>query len=99
MFGTRITALIGAVVAGLLMAIGGANAHDESKYPDFNGQWRRAGQVGGGLRGLAFDPAKPFGLEQRAPLTAEYQTLPIWRRAGRGLIPPLRACRPACRVS
>jgi hypothetical protein len=45
-----------------------ANAADESKYPDWAGQWKRP-------RGLQtqWDQTKPPGLAQQAPLTAEYQ--------------------------
>jgi hypothetical protein len=46
----------------------GAWAHDESKYPDFSGQWRRVG-------GTQWDPSKPPGLGQQAPLTPEYQAI------------------------
>jgi hypothetical protein len=54
--------------AALTMAICGARAHDESKYPDFSGQWIRVG-------GTQWDPGKPPGLGQQAPLTSEYQTI------------------------
>src|SRR5688500_18606439 len=43
-------------------------AHDASKYPDWAGQWR----IKGGNR---WDPTKPTGRGQEAPLTAEYQTV------------------------
>jgi hypothetical protein len=57
-----------ALVAALMAAICGAAAFDETKYPDWSGQWKRP-------RGLAtqWDQGKPAGLEQRAPLTLEYQ--------------------------
>jgi hypothetical protein len=57
-----------ALVAALMAAICGAAAFDETKYPDWSGQWKRP-------RGLAtqWDQGKPAGLEQRAPLTPEYQ--------------------------
>jgi hypothetical protein len=38
-------------------------------YPDFESQWRSAGV------GDAWDPAKPAGLAQQAPLTPEYQAI------------------------
>src|SRR5438477_12674794 len=58
---------------GLSMTIPGAKAHDESKYPNWKGQWRVI--ITPGLRGQAvkFDPTKPWGKGQEAPLTAEYQ--------------------------
>ncbi len=57
-----------AVIAALAMAMTGAAGHDETKYPDWAGQWKRP-------RGLAtqWDQTKPAGLAQQAPLTPEYQ--------------------------
>jgi hypothetical protein len=59
-----------ALIAALAMTIADARAFDESKYPDWGGQWRR-------MRGLAtqWDPTRPPGLAQHAPLTPEYQAL------------------------
>src|SRR5262245_49432411 len=68
-----------ALLTGLLMTmgvtIGSAADGDDSRYPDFNGQWRRAGSVRSELRGAAFDPSRPFGREQKPPLTQEYQAI------------------------
>jgi hypothetical protein len=50
------------------VAIGGAQAHDESKYPDWSGQWVRVGPG-------HFDPTKPPGRGQQPPLTPEYQAV------------------------
>jgi hypothetical protein len=61
--------------AALLLTIGGAAAFDEGKYPDFNGQWRRAASVRSERVGAAFDPSKPFGRAEMPPLTAEYQAI------------------------
>ena len=57
-----------ALAAALMAAICGAAAFDETKYPDWGGQWKRP-------RGLAtqWDQDKPAGLGQQAPLTPEYQ--------------------------
>jgi hypothetical protein len=55
-------ALVGA------LGLAGARAED-AKYPDLNGQWSRAAQ------GANWDPTKPGGLRQGAPLTPEYQAL------------------------
>jgi hypothetical protein len=55
-----------AVVVALIIAGGGALAHDEAKYPDWKGRWVR-NQSGN------FDPGKPAGLKQQAPFTPEYQ--------------------------
>jgi hypothetical protein len=60
-----------AVTAMLCMAMGGAQALDEGRYPDLRGQWRRV-EPGDPVR---FDPSKPPGLGQQAPLTAEYQAI------------------------
>jgi hypothetical protein len=45
-----------------------ALANDPAKYPDWAGQWR----ISGGNR---WDPTKPGGRGQQAPLTPEYQAI------------------------
>ena len=64
------------VLAALSMLVAGAQAHDESKYPDWSGQWRRP-------RGLAtqWDQDKKAGLAQEAPLKPEYQKMLEWSMA------------------
>jgi hypothetical protein len=57
-----------AAVAALSVTIGAAHAFDESKYPNLSSQWIRIG-------GIQWDPAKPAGLKQQAPLTPEYQAI------------------------
>ena len=47
-----------------------AVAFDETKYPDWSGQWLRPPGVG-----FVWDPTKPPGLGQQAPLTLEYQAV------------------------
>src|SRR5271163_4904199 len=59
--------LIG-LVAALAMAGDGARAFDETKFPNMAGQWLR---LGGG----SFDPTKPAGLGQQAPLTPDYRAV------------------------
>jgi hypothetical protein len=59
-----------ALGAALIVANAAASAHDESKYPDWSGQWRRPPGVG-----IQWDPSKPLGPPQQAPLTAEYQKI------------------------
>jgi hypothetical protein len=62
-----------AVTAALLMTSLAALAFDDAKYPDLSGQWVA---VRLGVRGQpAFDPTKPWGLGQQAPLTPEYQKI------------------------
>jgi hypothetical protein len=53
--------LVGAVVVS-------AQAFDDAKYPDWNGAWFRAGTGN-------YDPSKPSGLGQQAPLVPEYQKI------------------------
>jgi hypothetical protein len=61
-------------VALASLTIGGAQAADESKYPDWRGQWGRFA-----VRGLpgqpSHDQTKSWGLGQQAPLTPEYQAI------------------------
>jgi len=59
-----------ALAAAFLAPVAAAQAHDESKYPDWPGKWRRA--EGGPPR---YDPSKPRGRGQEPPLTAEYQAI------------------------
>jgi len=66
--------LIGIAVA--LIAMGGSvQAFDESKYPDWKGQWRRADP--GPPR---YDTSRP-GYDQQAPLTEEYKAIHAASRA------------------
>ena len=51
----------------------GAQVVDFGKYPDLKGQWFRVGPAG--FNGTRFDPSKPPGRGQEAPLTAEYQAI------------------------
>jgi len=68
--------LIGALalVVALGMSVADGSAFDDAKYPDLKGQWRTVRFAGVGGQ-AAFDPTKPWGLGQQAPLTAEYQAL------------------------
>jgi hypothetical protein len=65
-----------ALLAALALPVLDATAHDESKYPDWSGQWRRP-------RGLAtqWDQDKKAGLAQEAPLKPEYQKMLEWSMA------------------
>jgi hypothetical protein len=49
-----------------------ASRYDPSKYPDWSGPMRWIAAVGGGNR---YDPSKPTGRGQQAPLTPEYQAV------------------------
>jgi hypothetical protein len=57
-----------ALAAALLLTSRGAQAFDDALYPDWSGGWMRLGSGD-------FDPSKPRGLGQQAPLTPEYQKL------------------------
>ena len=60
------SAMMGA--AALVIANAVAFAHDESKYPDWSGQWQRPKGLG-----VQWDPSKKLGRDEQAPLTPEYQ--------------------------
>jgi hypothetical protein len=66
----RHRSVIGAL-ALLASLVTSARAHDEAKYPDWSGQWVRPG-LG---QGNAWDPNKPLGRNEGAPLTPEYQAI------------------------
>ena len=80
-----------ALAAALCVQIAGAQALDGALYPDWTGGWARLGRAD-------WDPDKPRGLGQRAPLTPEYQaiyeaSLADQDRGGQGNDPGYR-CRP-----
>jgi hypothetical protein len=58
-------------LATVLLTVAGARAQDASKYPNLKGQWVG---VGAGLD-ASWDPSKPAGIGQAAPLTPEYQAV------------------------
>ena len=57
--------------AVLLATLAVAEAFDESKYPSWRGPWQQLG----GSRNSPWDPGKPPGAGQNAPLTGEYQAI------------------------
>src|SRR5689334_19048517 len=57
-----------ALAALLAAAPFGASAQQRLALPDWSGQWIRTGAA-------SFDPSKPAGRGQQAPLTAEYQKI------------------------
>jgi hypothetical protein len=65
----------------LSLMTGSAAAFDDSKYPDWNGQWRRYNNPGllSGVGGVRYDtsnpPALDLSLGQKPPLTPEYQSI------------------------
>ena len=82
-----------ALTAALMLPTAGTQAFDESKYPDFSGQWRRPPGIG-----IQGDQTKPLGRGQQAPLTPEYQkvfeaSMADQAAGGQGNDPPSR-CMP-----
>lgn len=61
-------ASIALAVAGLGATVTGARALVDAKYPDIRGAWDRPGAA-------QWDPTKPPGLRQQAPLTPEYEAI------------------------
>jgi hypothetical protein len=94
--------LVVLALAVVLIALVGSAAAEDKQYPNWKGEWttvvpRLPGQQ------LRFDPNKPFGVGQEAPLTEEYKKI---YQENRPRSPPavrafssitLHACRPACR--
>ena len=69
----RSTIEVLALAAVLMATVSGAQA-DDAKYPNWKGEWttvipRMPGQQ------LRFDPTKPYGQGQQAPLTEEYKKI------------------------
>src|SRR5260370_41960794 len=58
-----------ALAAAMSMTLAPARAADAGRYPDLNGQWSRSHARS------QWDPSKPRGLAQQAPLTPEYQAI------------------------
>jgi hypothetical protein len=58
-----------AVLAALCITLAEGRAWDETRYPDFKGQWHPIGEPS------RFDTGKARGLGQQAPLTPQYQVL------------------------
>jgi hypothetical protein len=82
------------VFAALMTASVRAPAFDDALYPDLKGQWTRISPPGQ----PAFDPNKPRGYGQEAPLTPEYKAvfeanLVELREGGEGRWPGY-GCRP-----
>ena len=84
-----------ALASVLTLSIIGAQAFDETKYPNWKGQWVQLG----GDQDSPWDPTKPPGTGQEAPLTPEYQAIfeaSVKSAADGGLGPdPTARCIPA----
>jgi hypothetical protein len=86
-----------AFAAALLATVPAAQAFDDAKYLDLSGKWVAVRLPVGGQPG--FDPTKPWGLGQQAPLTPEYQkvletSLAEQANGGQGNWPTGAACLP-----
>src|SRR3977135_690481 len=87
-----------ALAIALTLTVGHAKAQDKT-YPNWKGEWttvipRLPGQQ------LRFDPSKPYGKGQQAPLTEEYQkiyqaNLAEQAEGGQGLFLDHASCLPA----
>ena len=94
----RSTIEVLALAAVLMATVSGAQAQDK-KYPNWKGEWntvipRMPGQQ------LRFDPTKPYGQGQQAPLTEEYKkiyqdNLAEQAEGGQGLFLDHASCLPA----
>ena len=62
--------LVGAVAlaAGMSAAVSTAFAFDDSKYPQWRGQWQKIG-------GVQWDPSRKIGRDEAPPLKPQYQAL------------------------
>ncbi|MBA0085804.1 MAG: hypothetical protein HRJ53_12470, partial [Acidobacteria bacterium Pan2503] len=60
--------VVAVALAASCAGVSSAQAFDESKYPDWAGEWRLGPPT-------KWDPSKPPGRGQEAPLTAEYQAI------------------------
>src|SRR5438105_13429749 len=70
---SRAAAAAIALASALTMAVGGARAADDAKYPDWKGKWERfAVKL---PTQPSHDQTKPWGLGQQAPLTPEYEAV------------------------
>ena len=65
--------IAGAMTPAVLVALSlatAAVAHDETKYPDLSGIWRKPPGIGN-----QWDQTKPLGRAQEPPFTPEYQAI------------------------
>jgi len=60
--------VVAVALAALCAGATSTRAYDESKYPDWSGEWRLGPPT-------KWDPSKPPGRGQEAPLTPEYQAI------------------------
>jgi hypothetical protein len=87
-----------ALTTVLMMTVGGAQAQDK-QFPNWKGQWNNINPRMPGQQ-LRFDPSKPYGYKQEAPLTEEYkkiydENLAEVAKGGQGLFLDHASCLPA----
>jgi hypothetical protein len=63
-----------AALVALLWTAAAAQTADQSRYPDWSGQWKKP-PSGSSRPGNPWDQTKPIGLGQQAPLTPEYEAI------------------------
>jgi putative tryptophan/tyrosine transport system substrate-binding protein len=68
----RSSIVAAALVVAMYAMISDTRAWDDTRYPNFEGQWRPIGGPG------RFDISKPAGRGQQAPLTPEYQAISVY---------------------
>src|SRR5882762_11000820 len=59
-----------ALATALFATLASATAFDETRYPDWSGQWKKPPGIGN-----QWDQTKRAGRAQQAPLNAEYQAI------------------------
>ena len=64
-----------ALTATLCLTGAVAQAFEDSQYPNLKGQWSRVTTSNDSSGVIPFDPSKPPGRGQQAPLTPEYQKI------------------------
>ena len=70
---SSVLALVTFALAAALTTAGDIASGAEAKYPSWKGQWTPVSPPGTRGQPAAFDPSKPAGRGQQAPLTPEYQ--------------------------
>jgi hypothetical protein len=65
----------GAIAAAMLISCAVPAIAADMKYPDFESQWRNPATMTGDPHDDPWDPARPAGLGQEAPLIPEYQAI------------------------
>src|SRR5205814_3050171 len=86
------SSVVAVALAALCAGVVSVQAFDESKYPDWSGEWRLGPPT-------KWDPTKPPGRGQQAPLTPEYQAifeanLADQATGGQGTTPTYRCLSP-----